>query len=147
MLWFMKARFFIYGLLGWGLEVFWTGLISLMKGDHRLRGQTYLWMFPIYGLAILFEPVHNKIRSLSWFIRGLIWLVLIWTVEYISGGFIRMVTGSIPWDYTGTSPWQISGLIRLDMAPLWFIAGLFFERVHDFLVKFGLGEKIKGEDI
>lgn len=129
----MIYRFLIYGLLGWGLEVFWTGLGSALKGDVRLAASTYLWMFPIYGLAILMEPLHDNIRNWPWLIRGVLWILIIWTIEYVTGGVIRLITGASPWDYSGTTPWQIDGLIRLDMAPLWFITGLLFEWIHDFL--------------
>lgn len=129
----MIFRFLIYGLLGWGLEVFWTGLESGLAGDPRLRSTTYLWMFPIYGLAVFLEPVHDRIRNWNWFFRGLVWVIIIWAIEYGAGGTIRLLTGYSPWDYTGKTPWQIDGLIRLDMAPLWFVTGFLFERAHDFL--------------
>jgi uncharacterized membrane protein len=130
----MIYRFMIYGLLGWGLEIFWTGLGSALGGDPRLSAGTYLWMFPIYGLAIFMEPLHNLIRAWPWLIRGVVWILVIWAIEYVTGGTIRLLTGVSPWDYTGTTRWQIDGLIRLDMAPLWFITGFLFEKVHDFLV-------------
>lgn len=130
----MIYRFIVYGLLGWGLEIFWTGLGSAIKGDVRLSAGTYLWMFPIYGLAIFMEPLHDRVRAWPWFLRGLLWILVIWTIEYVTGSLIRLMTGLSPWDYTGSTRWQIDGLIRLDMAPLWFATGFIFERVHDFLV-------------
>ncbi|GAB6158740.1 membrane protein [Desulfotomaculum varum] len=129
----MIKRFLIYGMLGWSMEVLWTGFLSALAGDWRLTSTTYLWMFPIYGLAVLLEPVHHSIRSLPWWLRGCIWVAAIWLIEAGSGFVIKTITGKIPWDYTGQSPWQIAGLIRLDMAPLWFIVGFLFERLHDFL--------------
>jgi uncharacterized membrane protein len=39
----------------------------------------------------------------------------------------------VPWDYTGT-PLAVAGVIRLDYAPAWFVAGLLFERLHDWLM-------------
>nr|WP_204618352.1 hypothetical protein [Desulforadius tongensis] len=131
----MKTRFFIYGLLGWGLEVFWTGFESALSGDPRLTAHTYLWMFPIYGLAVFLEPLHNAIRRYPWFIRGMVWVLVIFALEYSTGGLIRLITGYSPWNYSGTSPWEIHGLIRLDMAPLWFITGFIFEQVHDYLTR------------
>ncbi|MCL6610272.1 MAG: hypothetical protein K6T66_01885 [Peptococcaceae bacterium] len=130
----MIYRFIVYGLLGWGLEIFWTGLGSAVRGDVRLSAGTYLWMFPIYGLAIFMEPLHDRVRAWPWLLRGLLWILVIWTIEYVTGSLIRLMTGLSPWDYTGATRWQIDGLIRLDMAPLWFATGLMFERVHDFLV-------------
>ncbi|MBO8137426.1 MAG: hypothetical protein H0Z40_04750 [Desulfotomaculum sp.] len=132
----MKTRFIIYGLMGWILEIIWTGLESLYEGDPRLTAQTYLWMFPIYGLAVFLEPLHDAIRKLPWYVRGLVWVPVIFAIEYSTGGIIRKIAGSSPWNYSGTSSWEIHGLIRLDMAPLWFITGLIFEQAHDFLTRY-----------
>lgn len=121
----------LYGMLGWCLEVVWTGLGSLLAGDARLASHTYLWMFPIYGLAVLFEPVHDRLRSSPWPLRGLVWMLLFFAVEYATGWLIRQAVGVSPWQYYGR--WQVDGLIRLDYGPVWFVAGLLFERVHDFL--------------
>ncbi|MGI6093254.1 MAG: hypothetical protein GX348_04700 [Veillonellaceae bacterium] len=125
-------RFIIYGLLGWCLEVIWTGLGSLLSGDVRLTAKTYLWMFPIYGLVILFEPVHDAIRFWPVWQRGLIWMLLCFTVEYLTGWMLQSMLGTAPWDYS-QAVLNIHGLIRLDYAPAWFGAGLLFEKVHDWL--------------
>lgn len=129
----MMIRFFIYGLLGWSLEIFWTGLGSFSRGEWRLMGYTYLWMLPIYGLAVFLEPVHDYIRHWSWIVRGLVWVVAIFAVEYTAGWVLKILTGSVPWDYTWATRYSVNGFIRLDYAPVWFITGLVFERVHDFL--------------
>jgi hypothetical protein len=62
----MVKRFFIYGILGWGIEVIWTGLGSLISGDLRLLGFTNLWMFFIYGAAVFLEPINDIISSWKW---------------------------------------------------------------------------------
>lgn len=129
----MKLRFFIYGLLGWTMEIFWTGLGSLIKGDLRLQGFSYLWMFPIYGTAVFLGPVRERIKDLNWQLRGSLWMVIIFGIEATAGILIKLFTGTIPWDYTGSSPYSVGGLIRLDYAPVWFGVGLLFERVDDFL--------------
>jgi uncharacterized membrane protein len=132
----MAKRFLIYGAAGLLLEILWTSIGSAIRGDVRLVGRTYLWMFLIYGLAVAFEPVHRWIRHWPTPIRGLIWVALIFFLEYGAGAFIRLISGRCPWDYSG-SPWNIGGLIRLDYAPAWFIAGLIFERFHDSLDRKG----------
>lgn len=128
-------HFIIYGLLGWCIEIIWTGLGSLINGDVSLTAKTYLWMFPIYGLAIFFEPVHDRIRLWPVLARGCIWMMLCFTVEYFTGWGLRNILGSVPWDYS-RSPYNVDGLIRLDYAPAWFVAGLLFEKVHDLLDHF-----------
>lgn len=136
------VRFALYGLMGWGLEILWTGMGSAIRGDVRLAGTTYLWMFPIYGLAVFLEPLHERLRSWPWYFRGMAWVLAIWAIEYATGGAIRLVTGVSPWDYTGSTRWQLNGLIRLDMAPVWFVTGLLFEHAHDLLIKV-LGLRIR----
>ncbi len=118
------------------MEVIWTGIGSVLKGDVRLRSTTYLWMFPIYGAAVFLEPIHNAIRFMPWLVTGCIWLLIIWAVEYAAGWSIKRMVGLCPWDYTGSTKYQINGFIRLDYAPAWFAAGLLFERLHDFLIKY-----------
>ena len=34
----------------------------------------------------------------------------------------------VPWDYSGV-PHQYKGIIRLDYLPVWFLTGLFFEKI------------------
>jgi hypothetical protein len=126
-------RFFWYGVAGIMLEIGWTGLGSILRQDWRLTGVTYLWMFPIYGSAVWLEPLHEGIRGLPWWVRGVIWVGVIWVVEGLTGSLLREVTGVIPWDYSGSTRWTIEGLIRLDYAPAWFGVGLLFERLHDWL--------------
>jgi len=130
----MLRRYLLYGLLGWVLEIIWTGLESLISGDLRLLGFTNLWMFLIYGSAVFLEPLHDYISDWRWPVRGLIWLGVIWGIEYFSGLFLFGLFGVYPWYYNW--PLNIHGLITLEFAPVWFVAGLLFERVHRTLDNF-----------
>lgn len=129
----MLIRFVIYGLTGLLLEVFWTGMSSLLSGNLSMTGHTYIWMFFIYGLAVFLEPIHNKIRRENFLIRGLIWTLIIFTIEFISGFLLDTIIGACPWDYRQSSQLTFFGYIRLDYFPAWFLTGLFFEKYHDFL--------------
>ncbi|NLI92351.1 MAG: hypothetical protein GX434_09155 [Peptococcaceae bacterium] len=124
----MTKRFLIYGLIGWCSEIIWTGLNSLVQGDLRLMGFTNLWMFFIYGCAVFLEPLHDYISDWRWPIRGLFWLILIWGIEYISGSLLHSVLGVYPWHYTDSL--SVNGLITFTFAPVWFVGGLLFERIH-----------------
>jgi hypothetical protein len=137
-----SQRFAAYGLAGWCSEVLTTGLRSHGRdGDWRLTGTTYLWMFPIYGVAaVLFEPADTASRAAGWpwWLRGGVWTAGIYAVEAASGEAIRSVTGEVPWDYSrprGAKPepthWR--GLVRPAYAPVWFAVGLGMERLHDLL--------------
>lgn len=137
----MLTRFVIYGLLGLNIEILWTGLTSAIGGNLNLIGHTSVWMFFIYGSAVfLLEPVHNKIPHINPILRGLIWTVLIFVIELVSGLLLRLF-GIEAWHYT--SPLSILGVIRLDYAPAWFIVGLIFEKIHSALMTNNIGTKSK----
>lgn len=124
------------GIAGWCMEILVTSAGSIAAGDMRMMGQTSLWMFPIYGLGVLLGPICQELdRWLgdenSIHLKDRLWrhgindMVLIFTTEYITGSFLKSA-GVCPWDYTGRLL-SIDGLIRLDFAPFWFLAGLLFE--------------------
>jgi len=54
---------------------------------------------------------------------------------YGLGVLLEPIHDYIPWDYSGKTPYSVLGLIRLDYAPAWFVLGLLFERLHDWLKK------------
>ena len=124
----MITGFLLYGVVGWVLEILWTGLHSLLKKAFSLMGLTSLWMFPIYGMAVLLEPVFLLLAGFPPVIRGGVYMLCIYVVEYGSGWGLQRFAGVCPWDYS-QSKYHIHGLIRLDYAPVWFGVGLFFESI------------------
>lgn len=132
----MLKRFFIYGIIGWGMEIIFTSLDSLRNGDLRLIGYSNLWMFFVYGLAVFLEPLHDIIKRWNIFVRGIIWVILIWGIEYSMGLLLHTILGVFPWFYTGKL--AVDGLVTLAFAPAWFVAGLIFERIHAALDAYGV---------
>jgi uncharacterized membrane protein len=130
-------RAVVYGLLGTVTEVVFTALEGALRPSTRsarLQGHTYLWMPPIYGLcAVLYEPLHDRLRAVPATQRAAAYAAGIIGVEYVSGRLIERVAGVIPWDYRGRSPFQLHGATRFDYAPLWAAAGLALEPVDDAL--------------
>ncbi len=130
----MILRFFLYGLFGWCAEIVWTALsdnveraIEGVKIDVTLAGKTYLWMLPIYGGGgLLFEAVHAAIATQPWILRGAIYIVGCFAIEYVAGWLIKQVSGKIPWDYSARR-WHVHGLIRLDYVPVWLVFGFLLE--------------------
>ncbi len=113
------------------MEIIWTGLDSLRSGDITLTGNSNLWMLLVYGLAVFLEPLHDIIRGWNFFVRGILWVVLIWGLEYSTGLLLHTLLGVYPWFYSG--PLAVDGLVTLSYAPAWFVAGMVFERIHDTL--------------
>lgn len=135
----MFIRFFIYGVLGWCIEIIYTAIAGKVSGQQpgwRLAGITYLWMFPIYGLlAPLYEPLHDAIRLWPILVRAIVYAAGFMAIEYATGWLLRRLLGGCPWDYTGRARWHLHGLMRWDYAPLWALLGLAIEPIHDFLVR------------
>ena len=109
------------------MEVFWTGMGSLINKDFKLRSNTSIWMFFIYGMIVVLEPVYLLISPFPMLLRGVIYALCIFTGEYIIGGFLKRAD-LCPWDYSN-SRYSVQGVIRLDYAPVWLVAGLIFEKV------------------
>ncbi len=122
-----RRNFFICGLTGWCMEIIFTSIGAFFRQDLRLIGRTSLWMFPIYGLAAFIKPVYTFIKKLPTFIRGAIYTCGIFFCEYLTGTVLKKYH-LCPWDYS-QSPFNINGIIRLDYAPFWLLAGLIFEHI------------------
>lgn len=120
-------NFIFCGQVGWCLECFWTGLSSLINGDLKLQSKTSLWMFPIYGLASFIHPISKKMKNQNVFIRGGVYAFFILLIEFITGSLLKSFK-ACPWDYSN-SRFHIDGIIRLDYIPVWFLVGLFFEKL------------------
>ena len=104
-------------------------VISLLKKDVSLRAFTSLWMFFIYGMAVFMEPVFIASGGLPFFIRGLIYMLLIFCAEYLTGYLLERSIGKCPWNYEGAAL-SVYGLIRLDYEPVWFAVGIIYENVY-----------------
>ncbi len=115
------------GLTGWCMEILFTAADSLRRRDMTLTGNTSLWMFPIYGSAAILSPIMHLLRKKPVWLRGLAYMGLIFSGEYLTGTLLRRHK-FCPWDY-GRSRWNVGRVIRLDFAPYWFGAGLLFERL------------------
>jgi len=127
---------YLLASVGVGLEVAFTAAANARgTGDLRLTGHSYAWMFPIYGLAYpLFALSWPVAGGLAWPVRGALYVVAIFAIEYAAGRLLRRVTGRCPWeDSYRASRWGIHGLIRLDYAAVWFVVALLFERLYLFL--------------
>lgn len=138
-------RIFHYATFGFSLEVVFVAITNVVDGnitkeDRRLKGSTYLWMLPIYGLMLpfIFEPVYGIIAD--WYVpfRFISWAVLITAAEGLSGWAYDKVLGFCPWDYS-QSRWKIfdRGYAKWTLVPAWGLAGLVLEKYSDLLKALG----------
>lgn len=123
----IRQNFIKCGIMGWCMEVVFTGLHSVARHDPKMMGQTSILMFPIYGAAAFLGPISTLLKNHHIWVRGAVYTCCIFTAEYISGTLLKK-RKMCPWDYS-KAKLNINGLIRLDYAPLWFTAGLIFEKL------------------
>ncbi len=123
----MIIQFMLFGMLGWCMEVVWTGLGSAIKRDFRLVANTSIWMFFIYGLAAFLGPIARLVAPYPLIFRGGVYVICIFAAEYITGSLLKHF-GICPWDYS-KARLNINGVIRLDYAPVWFAVGLIMEQM------------------
>ena len=140
-------RLVFYACLGVAGEVVFTaacarvGLVVTADLDEpeartswRLKGHSFVWMLPIYGVGFLaFEVVHDLVRAEPWLVRGLGYVALLYAIELgASLGLVRL-TGAHVWRWVGRG--SVGGHVHFAMAPVWFAATLGLERLHDALVR------------
>jgi hypothetical protein len=129
----VKGRFAAYAALGWCADFAFNRALARRRGQPLRAIETSLWMLPVYGLVQpLYEPAHNALRRRPWPVRGAVYGAGFLAVEYASGRLLRRLLGKAPWDYSHAR-YHLHGLVRADYFPLWALAGLGLERVHDRL--------------
>jgi hypothetical protein len=118
------------------MEVCFTGVsAALFEHDRHGTAKTYLWMHPIYGATALgMEFLHDRLRFLPRPLRALAYTAVIFGAEFTTGWLLRKALGRCPWDYEQRG-WSVKGLIRLDYAPFWYVAGLLFEPVREAFLR------------
>lgn len=92
---------------------------------------TSLWMIIIYGLMAFNEPVFRTLANKPLLIRGTAYTLLIFSAEYLSGHILR-IFNACPWDYSAAAL-SINGLVKPSYAPLWFGAGILYEKLFFIL--------------
>ena len=122
-----SKNFLLCGIIGWCTEIIFTSLQSIRNHDLRLLGVTSLWMFPIYGLASLLVIPYRFVKNFSFPSRGTVYTFFIFFGEFFSGRLLTKIH-ACPWNYEH-SPLNVKNVIRLDYAPLWFLFGLFLEKI------------------
>jgi len=140
------VRALFYACLGVTGEVVFTALCARLgvgvtadvrddvaaRGSWRLRGHSFVWMLPIYGLGLLaFERVHDAVRGAPWLFRGVVYVAALYVLEQASGVLLERLIGARVWRWTGPGA---ARHVHFAMAPVWFALGLLVEPLHDLLV-------------
>ncbi|OXA62323.1 transmembrane protein 229b [Folsomia candida] len=125
-------RLYIYALHGYFIEVSFTAIwdFFLTTKSWKLAGCSSLWSLLIYGtcglaLEKMSYFLHRKEISIAF--RSIAYLLTVYFWEFTSG-YILTYFNACPWDYSEFS-YNIGGLVTLEYAPFWLIAGLATERI------------------
>ncbi len=134
----MKSRiisFTLFACIGITAEIFFTSfynnITSVMEGgnwDWSLAGNSYVWMFFIYGIASFLIPFFmDRMVRIPMLARLIVYSIGIFIVEFASGFLLDKLTGACPWEYkTGL---HIMGYIRLDYLPAWMVFSFLLEKL------------------
>lgn len=125
------SRLVVYGCVGLLIEVFFTGIHSIifMKNRNAIC-RTSLWMIPIYGFgALALGWLRSAISNSLVFIP--VAVLFIFKAEFISGWMLRKIRIQA-WDYSHAK-FGIMGLIRLDYLPFWFMVAVAYDVLADYV--------------
>jgi hypothetical protein len=104
------------------------------RATWRLKGHSFVWMFPIYALGLLaFEEVHGLLRASPWPLRAATYVAALYVIEYAAGTLLVRVTGEHVWRWIGRG--SVHGHVHLAMAPFWAAAALALEPLQDALTR------------
>lgn len=122
------SNFFLCGSAGWCLEILWSRTaFSARRSAHHER-QNFSSDVSHLRLRSGHRPLcMPEFTRFLFSVRGLLYMFGFYLVEFVSGSILKEFE-MCPWDYSGAA-FQYRGIIRLDYAPLWFAAGLIFEKI------------------
>lgn len=132
----LAFEMFLFAMFGLGLETAFTALLDWRRTrDSHLMGYSSVWYIPLYTAApLILHLGGDGLMRLPLVVRGLAYMLLIYIFEYAGMLALRKALGSSPSEASYfKSRWNVHGLIRLDFAPAWFLAGLLFEYTDRFL--------------
>ena len=143
----IAIRFLLYASLGVAVEVVFTATCARLgivltpdlddpdaRAGWRLEGHSFVWMLPICGGGLLlFERVHDLLRSEPFLLRGFVYVVALYAIELAANLVLVRLTGARVWRWVGRG--ALGGHVHLAMAPVWFAATLVLEPLPDALVR------------
>lgn len=126
-----QYRLYFWGVHGVFAEVVFTGIWEfIVTGDWTLKGCSSLWSFITYGIGTLCTELmhyHLLSRRTPLLLRCIVYVLVVYAWE-LSFGAILSYFDACPWDYSHFD-YDVMGLVTLEYAPFWFLAGLYFEYI------------------
>ena len=121
--------------IGITLEVVATAIMDFIKyRDPRLKGETYLWMLPVYAaVPYIYLFVTSTFKDSGWIVKGFIYMIAFYLLELLAGLIIKALVGVSPWNYKDYR-FHFKEVICLEYAPVWFIYGVVGELYYEFLI-------------
>ena len=121
--------------IGITMEVIATSIMDFIKyRDPRLKGETYLWMLPVYAVVpYIYMVVTSSFKDSGWIVKGFIYMIAFYLLELMAGLIIKALVGVSPWNYKDYR-FHFKEVICLEYAPVWFIYGVVGEMYYDFLI-------------
>jgi uncharacterized membrane protein len=133
----MAAITLILGFIfiGITMEVVATSIMDFIKyRDPRLKGETYLWMLPVYAVVpYIYMFVTSTFKDSGWIVKGFIYMIAFYLLELLAGLIIKALVGVSPWNYKDYR-FHFKEVICLEYAPVWFIYGVVGELYYEFLI-------------
>ena len=117
------------------MEVVCTSIMDFIKlRDPRLKGETYLWMLPVYAaVPFIYVFIQSILPDLVWWQKGFVYMIAFYLLELIAGLIIKALVGVSPWNYKNYR-FHFMEVICLEYAPVWFIYGIIGEMYYEFLI-------------
>lgn len=114
--------FFIYSILGWGIE---TAAAAVTKHRFVNRGVLGGPVCTVYGVAavILTVFLQELVEEKSWFFLFVGCGVWATVIEWAAGRFLEKVHHGRWWDYS-KKRWNLDGYICLQYSLLWAVLGV-----------------------
>lgn len=126
----MVIYFFLYGFIGWVLEVIYAFII---EGKFVNRGFLFGPICPIYGYgAILLVVSLHKINGNRTF-KFITAVILFSAFEFLVSYVLEIIFNQRWWDYSNDIL-NIQGRVSIVYSILWGIMGIIFtEKLHPFI--------------
>lgn len=127
----LLCLFFIYGFLGWCLEVCFVTVSNGVVVNRGFLGGPIcpIYGFGMLGVLLLVEPVKDNL-----FLLFLLGMVLCSAVELFTGWILEKIFHTRWWDYSDR-PFQLGGYICLAFSIMWGLAVTFAVRlIHPLIM-------------